>query len=153
MIAIHRNEAIEVRYQSLFQPAPSCCWIAPHTIGIHEFRWYTRAFCIPATNFKDFLLSRILDTHASKPSRKSNLAETNWHKEASLEIRSHPELSKSQKKIIARHYGMLGGHTKKKVRKVRLDYALHRPGLVTNSSARYPQNQQITLLYKAGILQ
>jgi hypothetical protein len=151
--AIRRNEAIEVRYQSLSQPAPRWRWIAPHAIGFDGFRWHARAFCMSDTTFKDFLLSRILDTRGSKPSETNNLADTDWHEEASLEIGPHPDLSESQQKIIALDYGMHGGRTKIKVRKALLYYALRRLGLDTDPSAREPQDQQIVLLNKAEVLQ
>jgi len=151
--AIRRNEAIEVRYQSLSQPAPRWRWIAPHAIGFDGFRWHARAFCMSDTTFKDFLLSRILDTRGSKPSETNNLTDTDWHGEVSLEIGPHPDLSESQQKIIALDYGMHGGRTKIKVRKALLYYALRRLGLDTDPSARDPQDQQIVLLNKAEVLQ
>lgn len=151
--AIRRSEAIEVRYQSLSQPAPRWRWIAPHAIGFDGFRWHARAFCMSDTTFKDFLLSRILDTRGSKPSETNNLTDTDWHGEVSLEIGPHPDLSESQQKIIALDYGMHGGRTKIKVRKALLYYALRRLGLDTDPSARDPQDQQIVLLNKAEVLQ
>ena len=58
----------------------------------------------------------------------------------------HPELSESQKKVIALDYGMRDGKAKIKVRRALLYYALKRLGLDTDPGARKPQDQQIILL-------
>jgi hypothetical protein len=63
-----------------------------------------------------------------------------------LEIGPHPELSDTQKKVIALDYGMRGGRTKIQVRRALLYYALRRLGLDTDPGARKPQDQQIVLL-------
>ncbi len=151
--AIRRNESVEIKYQSLSSPEPRWRWIAPHAIGFDGFRWHIRAFCLTDKAFKDFLLSRILETHISKPSEANQLEDTDWHEKATLTIGPHPDLSESQKKVIALDYGMRGGRVKIKVRKALLYYALRRLGLDTDPSAREPKDQQIVLLNKTEVLQ
>ncbi|HHK73595.1 MAG TPA: WYL domain-containing transcriptional regulator, partial [Rhizobiales bacterium] len=60
--AIRNCEAIEVKYQSLTRPEPRWRWIAPHALAFDGFRWHARAFCEVSNSFKDFLLSRMLET-------------------------------------------------------------------------------------------
>ena len=144
--AIRRSEAIEVKYQSLSRPEPSWRWIAPHAIGFDGFRWHTRAFCKTDEVFKDFLLSRILKTRGVEASEVTDEADADWQEHVTLEIGPHPELSESQKKVIALDYGMRGGKAKIKVRRALLYYALKRLGLDTAPGARKPQDQQIVLL-------
>ena len=148
--AIRRFEAIEVKYQSLSRPEPRWRWIAPHAIGFDGFRWHTRAYCFTDNSFKDFLLSRIIETRGTKPSEVVPDADTDWNEQVTLEIGPHPELSDTQKKVIALDYGMQGGRTKIQVRKALLYYALRRLGLDTAPSARPPQDQQIVLLNDQG---
>ena len=144
--AIRRSEAIEVKYQSLSRPEPSWRWIAPHAIGFDGFRWHTRAFCKTDEVFKDFLLSRILQTRGVESSGRRDADDSDWQGLITLEIAPHPELSESQKKVIALDYGMRGGKAKIKVRRALLYYALRRLGLDTDPAARQPQDQQIVLL-------
>ncbi len=144
--AIRRSEAIEVKYQSLSRPEPRWRWIAPHAIGFDGFRWHTRAFCLTDQSFKDFLLSRIIKTRGTKPSEAEPGADADWKERVTLEIGPHPELSDTQKKIIALDYGMHGGKVQIPVRRALLYYALKRLGLDTNLAARSPQDQQIVLL-------
>ena len=149
--AIRRSEAIEVKYQSLSRPEPRWRWIAPHAIGFDGFRWHTRAFCLTDKSFKDFLLSRIIETRGTKPSEISAEGDADWNEHVTLEIGPHPELSETQQKVIALDYGMRSGRATIPVRKALLHYALKRLGLDTDPSARRPQDQQIVLLNKSAI--
>ena len=144
--AIRRHEAIEVKYQSLSNPEPRWRWIAPHAIAFDGFRWHTRAFCMTDECFKDFLLSRMIEIRDTTPSDVGNEADADWNKQITLEIGPHPQLSDTQKKVIALDYGMRGGKAKIKVRRALLYYALRRLGLDTDPAARRPQDQQIVLL-------
>lgn len=149
--AIRRSEAIEVRYQSLSRPEPRWRWIAPHAIGFDGFRWHTRAFCLTDQSFKDFLLSRIIETRGTKPSEIGADGDADWNEQVTLEIGPHPELSDTQQKVIALDYGMRGGKAKIPVRKALLYYALKRLGLDTDPAARRPQDQQIVLINRTQV--
>ncbi|MGI9128051.1 MAG: WYL domain-containing protein [Roseomonas sp.] len=144
--AIHRSEAIEVKYQSLSRPEPRWRWIAPHAIGFDGFRWHTRAFCLTDQSFKDFLLSRIMETGGTRPSEIAADGDREWNETVTLVIGPHPELSETQKKAIAMDYGMRDGKARIEVRRALLYYALRRLGLDTAPNARRPADQQIVLL-------
>lgn len=150
--AIRRSEAIEVKYQSLSQPEPRWRWIAPHAIGFDGFRWHTRAFCLTDQSFKDFLLSRIIETRGTEPSELGADDDADWNEQVTLEIGPHPELSETQQKVIALDYGMRSGRAKISVRKALLYYALKRLGLDTDPAARQPQDQQIILLNRQAVV-
>jgi predicted DNA-binding transcriptional regulator YafY len=149
--AIHRSEAIEVKYQSLSRPEPRRRWIAPHAIGFDGFRWHTRAFCLTDQSFKDFLLSRIMETGGTRPSEIGADGDSEWNEMVTLEIGPHPDLSETQQKVIALDYGMRGGRAHISVRKALLYYALKRLGLDTDPAARLPKDQQIILLNGAEL--
>jgi predicted DNA-binding transcriptional regulator YafY len=149
--AIRRAEAIEVRYQSLSRPEPRWRWIAPHAIGFDGFRWHARAFCLTDQSFKEFLLSRIIETRGTKPSEVSADGDADWNEQVTLEIGPHPDLSETQQRVIALDYGMKGGKAKIPVRKALLYYALKRLGLDTDPAARRPQDQQIVLLNREAV--
>jgi len=148
--AIRRAEAVEVKYQSLSRPEPRWRWISPHAIGFDGFRWHARAFCEEDQTFKDFLLSRILETRNTKMSDAAASSDTDWNEAVILEIGPHPELSETQKKVIELDYGMRGGKVEIRVRRALLYYALKRLGLDTAPTARRPEDQQIVLLREAS---
>ena len=120
-------------------------------IGFDGFRWHTRAFCKTDEVFKDFVLSRILQTRGVEASAVTDTEDADWQEHVTLEIGPHPELSESQKKVIALDYGMRGGKAKIKVRRALLYYALKRLGLDTDPGARKPQDQQIVLLQPSEV--
>jgi hypothetical protein len=144
--AIRRAEAIEIKYQSLSRPEPKWRWIDPHAIGFDGFRWHTRAYCEIDQTFKDFLLSRILETRGTRASEVDRSDDHGWHEEVVLEIGPHPELSETQKKVIALDYGMKSGRAHIRVRRAFLYYTLKRLGLDGEAAGRRPQDQQIVLL-------
>ena len=146
LAAIRENQAVEIKYQSLSSDDPRWRWIAPHAIGFDGFRWHARAFCEASRSFKDFLLSRIIEVKSTRQSEVSSNDDTDWNELVTLEIGPHPELSVSQKRIIALDYGMREGRAQIKVRKALRYYALRRLGLDTPVGARRPQDQQIVLL-------
>jgi predicted DNA-binding transcriptional regulator YafY len=150
--AIRRSETLEVKYQSFSRPEPRWRWIAPHAIGFDGFRWHTRAFCLTDQSFKDFLLSRIIETRGTKPSEVGPGADADWNEQVTLEIGPHPELSDTQQRVIALDYGMRGGRAKIPVRRALLYYALKRLGLDTDPTARRPQDQQIVLINRKELL-
>lgn len=144
--AIRQCEAVEIRYQSLSTSEPRWRWITPHALGFDGFRWHARAFCGADRTFKDVLLSRILETRATKPGEIEASADIDWQDEVTLEIGPHPGLSDAQKKVIALDYGMRDGKVRVKVRKALLYYTLKRLGLDIDPNSRAPQDQQIVLL-------
>ncbi|RWO03311.1 MAG: WYL domain-containing protein [Mesorhizobium sp.] len=144
--AINRSEAVEVKYQSLSRPEPRWRWVTPHAFGFDGFRWHARAFCELDRTFKDFLLSRILNTRGTRPGDIPPDADAEWNELVTLEIGPHPDLSEDQKRVIALDYGMRGGMTQIKVRRALLYYTLKRLGLDTDPAARAPRDQQIVLL-------
>ena len=150
--AIRLSKAIEIKYQSLSRPEPRWRWVAPHAIGFDGFRWHARAFCETDQTFKDFLLSRILETRATRLSDVTLEPDTDWQEQVILEVGPHPDLSDTQKKVIALDYGMRGGKAQIPVRRAFLYYALKRLGLDTDPAARRPQEQQIVLLNRKEVI-
>lgn len=144
--AIKRKEALEVLYQSMSSPDPSWRWIAPHALVFDGFRWHARAHCVRSGEFKDFVVSRIGETRASKASDVAASRDVDWHCDVDLVIAPHPELSVGQRKAIELDYAMEGGRATIPVKRALLYYALKRLGLDTDPSARRPQDQQIILL-------
>jgi hypothetical protein len=144
--AIRRGDMIEIKYQSLSRPEPRWRWLAPHALGFDGFRWHARAYCETDQTFKDFLLSRILETRGTRKSVIRPGADRDWHQHVVLEVGPHPDLSEMQKKVIALDYEMRGGKARIRVRRAFLYYALKRLGLDSDAKARRPQDQQIVLL-------
>ncbi len=146
VIAIRRREAVEVRYQSMSSPDPEWRWIAPHALAFDGFRWHARSFCEKSGEYRDFVISRIIETRQSRSTQMQTAADADWDEIVQLEIGPHPALSQNQKRVIELDYGMQNGRVVIPVRRALLYYALKRLGLDTDPAARKPQDQQIILL-------
>ena len=154
--SVDHAQAIEIRYQSMSTAVPSWRWIEPHAYAFDGLRWHVRAFCRKDGIFKDFLLSRIMETRKDQqpdPANSSGEQDADWHSEVTLVIAPHPDLSEGQKQAICLDYGMEDeGRTEITVRKSMLYYSLKRLGLDTDPTARRAQDQQIVLLNRDEIL-
>jgi len=151
VIAIRRREAVEVRYQSMSSPDPEWRWIAPHALAFDGFRWHARSFCEKSDEFRDFVISRILETRQTRAAKKQAVSDVAWEEVVTLKVGPHPDLSPNQKRVIELDYGMEKGISTIQVRRALLYYALKRLGLDTDPSARKPQDQQIVLLNSASL--
>lgn len=146
VIAIRRREAVEVRYQSMSSPDPEWRWIAPHAFAFDGFRWHARSFCEKSGEYRDFVISRIIEIRQSRSTQMQTAADADWDEIVQLEIGPHPALSQNQRQVIELDYGMQNGRVVIPVRRALLYYALKRLGLDTDPAARKPQDQQIILL-------
>lgn len=150
--ALIDKKALAITYQSLSRPDPSERVIEPHALAFDGFRWHARAFCRNDLIFKDFLLSRVLQTGEMSERQSDPANDHAWHEEVILEVGPHPDLSETQKRVFAMDYGMIDGVANISVRRALLYYALKRLGLDTDPGARRPQDQQIVLLNRDRIL-
>lgn len=144
-----RHEAIEVLYQSMSAPDPEWRWIAPHALAFDGFRWHARSFCEKSGEYRDFVISRILETRQTRAAKKQAVSDAAWEEVVELEVGPHPDLSPNQRRVIELDYGMKNGSVTIPVRRALLYYALKRLGLDTDPSARKPQDQQIVILNDA----
>jgi hypothetical protein len=141
-----RHEAIEVLYQSMSAPDPEWRWIAPHALAFDGFRWHARSFCEKSAEYRDFVISRILETRQTRTASKPAAPDVAWEEMVELKVGPHPDLSANQKRGVELDYGMENGSVTIPVRRALLYYALKRLGLDTDPSARKPQDQQIVLI-------
>lgn len=151
VIAIRRREAIHILYQSMSAPDPEWRWISPHALAFDGFRWHARSYCEKSGEFRDFVISRIMETRQTRPTVDPLASDNAWNKLVELHIGPHPELSTNQKRVVELDYGMDNGQVTILVRQALLYYALKRLGLDTDPAARKPQDQQIILLNREAI--
>ena len=152
VITIRRHEAIEVFYQSMSSPDPEWRWIAPHALAFDGFRWHTRSFCEKSGEYRDFVISRIIEARQTRTAGQPITSDAAWQEMVELEIGPHPELSPNQRRVIELDYGMTDGQVKIPVRRALLYYALKRLGLDTDPAARRAQDQQIVLLNRKSVI-
>lgn len=153
LTAIRERRSLDVCYQSMNTMRPDPVWrrITPHAFGYDGFRWHTRAFCHLENRFKDFLLPRILEAGSFSNPVALGDKDTLWQEHVGIEISPHPQLTDSQKKVVAKDYGMADGSMILRVRHAMLFYVLKRLGLLGDPEKEDPRRQHIVVLNKEDV--
>jgi predicted DNA-binding transcriptional regulator YafY len=122
--AANAKQALEIKYQSMNpnRPEPVWRWIVPHAFCSDGLRWHVRAFCNIDHKFKDFLISRILETKGSQAADVDATKDLQWHSFFDVTLISNPAYSESLQKTIAQDYGMKHGKITMPVRYALLYY-------------------------------
>ncbi|MBR0878549.1 transcriptional regulator [Bradyrhizobium liaoningense] len=125
MLASARGgHSIEILYQSMNAKRSEPMWrrISPHAFGSDGLRWHVRAYCHIDEKFKDFILSRCLDSRA--PGRAGGFASEDrfWNTRFSVQLAPNPRLTKGQKEIVAQDFAMEHGKVAVPVRCALLYY-------------------------------
>lgn len=143
--AIRLSRALKVRYQSFSEPSPSARTLTPHALVNDGFRWHMRAYCHKNADFRDFLLSRILEIVGSDADQDRGHDDHAWHHVVKLVLAPHPLLEEAHRAVIELDYGMEGGECTLDCRQALLFYALQQLGLADEVSGKAAKTQQITL--------
>ena len=146
--AVRDAKSIEVFYQSMNRERPDPIWrrITPHAFGYDGFRWHARAYCHLTHKFKDFLLPRILDVRNRDEPGGTGDEDWLWNNHFDVIIGPHPDLTDSQKKVIAKDYGLDHGSGVLSVRYAMLFYVLKRLGLLGDAAKQSARTQHIVTL-------
>lgn len=146
--AVRDHRSIDVHYQSMSKDRPDPLWrrITPHAFGYDGFRWHVRAYCHVTDKFKDFLLPRILGVGEMGEGGADSLQDGLWQERFGVEIGPHPDLTASQKAVVAKDFGMKGGSFILTVRYAMLFYVLKRLGLLGDAAKQPARSQHIVVL-------
>lgn len=140
--------SVEILYQSMNKVRPDPIWrqITPHAFGYDGFRWHTRAYCHLEYRFKDFLLPRILKVGSKGEPGATGEQDWLWNNYFDVLIGPHPDLTESQKKVVARDYGFDHGNGVLSVRYAMLFYVLKRLGLLSDAAKQSARTQHIVTI-------
>lgn len=140
--------SVEVFYQSMNKVRPDPIWrrITPHAFGHDGFRWHVRAYCHLEHKFKDFLLPRILEVGAKGDPGATGEQDWLWNNYFDVAIGPHPDLTESQKRVVAKDYGLDHGDGVLSVRYAMLFYVLKRLGLLGDAAKQSAHTQHIVTI-------
>lgn len=126
--AIRGGQSLEVHYQSMNAARTTPEWrrITPHALGNDGLRWHVRSFCHLDHKFKDFILSRCIQTRDFGLPGATTKDDTLWHDRFEVALIPNPALNTSQQSIVAQDYEMQNGRAEIVVRKALLYYFLKR---------------------------
>lgn len=121
---VMEGRAVEIEYISMSKKRPNALWrwITPHAFGHDGLRWHVRAFCHTSRKFKDFVVSRCVDTRHTDAAAASPEADEHWNAVFPVILIPNPLLSEQQQKVISSEYGMADGRLTIHVRHAMLYY-------------------------------
>ncbi len=148
---VREARSIDIHYQSMSRTRPDPVWrrISPHAFGYDGFRWHARAYCHLDHVFKDFLLPRILGVGAIGESGAPREQDELWQSRFDVVIGPHPDLTASQKAVVAKDYGLEKGRGVLTVRYAMMFYVLKRLGLLGDAAKDDARRQHIVVVNRA----
>ncbi|MGL3710481.1 WYL domain-containing protein [Leptospirillum ferriphilum] len=120
--AIRDHSEIEVTYQSMRRPSATKRWIAPHSLAFDGARWHMRSWCHDSSMFRDFVLTRVQEIHARRPSEIDGSKDTDWHTYVLVVIEPRPDLTVGQRDSVMTDFGMQNGKLVKTIRRALVQY-------------------------------
>lgn len=142
--AIREGAGVRVLYQSMSRPEPLRRSLTPHALAHDGFRWHVRAFCHERSEFRDFVIARVLELESAEPTGPGAEADVDWATEVELVLVPHPKLAKAKRRAIELDYGMLDGEARLTCRKALLFYVLRHLGL-DRAETDSPEAAQVVL--------
>lgn len=143
--AIREACSLKVRYQSFSASEPSVRLLTPHALVNDGYRWHMRAYCHMREDFRDFLLSRILEIVGSEADQERSQDDLMWHRMVRLILAPHPLLEDTHRIVTELDYGMQDGECILECRQALLFYVLQQLGLLEEDPAKPAKAQQIIL--------
>ena len=142
---VRDRRSIEILYQSMNATRPEPEWrrISPHAFGNDGLRWHARAFCHIDLKFKDFILSRCVDTRSFDKAGAVAADDKYWMEYFAVSLCPNPKLSDSQQEVIARDFTMQNGEVVVPVRRALLYYFSKRLRLDLADSINDPREAPV----------
>ncbi|EKN3687214.1 helix-turn-helix transcriptional regulator [Serratia proteamaculans] len=149
--AIRESETVQVIYQSMSDPEGSKRTLTPHSLVHDGYRWHTRAWCHKRREFRDFLLSRIVQAQNAGPDAERTNCDTAWNTYIKVILIAHPGLRSAQRSLIETDYAMNDGEIHLECRQALLHYLLFQLNLTEVQSNQSPEALQLALKNKDEI--
>lgn len=141
--AISGGMALDIEYQSVTRQERTTRQVSPHAFGHDGMRWHVRAYCHLNSEFRDFVIGRILQAGGLCASNVRGLRDEEWERELNLVLVPHPELTAAQKRGIEFDYAMRNGKVVMPCRQAMLYYTLYKLGLEKNGHPREGHRQVV----------
>jgi hypothetical protein len=148
---IRERKILKIEYQPMSTGAADMRAISPHALGFDGFRWHARAFCHQHSDFRDFVLARILKIALEDASGIDPATDMDWNQFVEAVIVPGADLSASQQRVIELDYGMEHGRLVLRVREALLFYFLRHLGLLYGADD-VPPTDQIALANRAELM-
>ena len=133
--AIRNRKKLTVIYRSLSgRGSNEARILEPHSLINTGTRWHFRAYNEETYDFRDFVLSRVLDAKLLDEDAESSAQyDDDWMELVSLKLTPHPKLSEEQRIILMTDYSAKDNVIEIEVRRALIGYVLQRLSVDTTS--------------------
>ncbi len=152
--AIHGRRKLKVAYRSLsVSERPAARVLEPHTLVNTGLRWHVRAYHEETCDFRDFVLSRIVEAAClDEPAASGMQYDDDWEETVSLRLAPHAGLDAARRASLLLDYGVADAPIEIAVRRALLGYLLQRLNIdTTPDHAMNPEVFQLMLLNRDEI--
>jgi predicted DNA-binding transcriptional regulator YafY len=141
--AIQMGGSIKVNYQSL--TSTGIRTICPHALAHDGYRWHVRALSIERSEYRDYVLGRILSVSEPEICNADPSDDVEWRTMATLKLIAHPKLDKNEKETIGRDYKLKDGELAIETRLALAFYFIKRNNLDLRDDQISPKRAQLYL--------
>jgi len=152
--AIHGHRKLRVSYRSLSdRDSPQSRILEPHALVDTGLRWHVRAYSTETYDFRDFVLSRLLEAEClSDPAESSAEYDEDWAETVTLKLGPHAGLDMQKRASLLLDYGASDETIEMEVRRALIGYVLQRLSVdTTKDHSLNPQAYQLMLLNREEI--
>ncbi len=153
--AIRGQRKLRADYRSLSdRDAPAERILEPHTLVDAGLRWHVRAYSEATCDFRDFVLSRIVEAECLDTRAESSVQyDDDWVETVNLRLAPHAGLDQAKRASLLLDYGAAGeGVIQVNVRRALLGYVLQRLNIdTTPDHGMNPDACQLMLLNRDEI--
>lgn len=152
--AIYQKSKLSILYASLSDnEREKSRIIEPHSLVNTGLRWHVRAYNENSFDFRDFVLSRILEAEVLQEKAASTADyDEDWTETLTLELAPHPKLSPRQQLNLLVDYSEDGGNIRLNIRRALLGYALRSLAVdTTNDQSLNPNAFQLVLVNREEV--
>ena len=152
--AIHGRRKLRVSYRSLSNRGRGARRVLePYTLIDTGLRWHVRAYSDDTCDFRDFVLSRVMEAQCLETAAESSEQyDDDWVEQVNLKLAPHSGLDAARRESLLLDYGASGGVIEVGVRRALLGYLLQRLNIdTTPDHTLNPHAHQLMLLNRDEI--
>ncbi|MEE9446495.1 MAG: WYL domain-containing protein [Arenicellales bacterium] len=152
--AIFQGKKLSIHYASLSERGDGLTrLIEPHSLVNTGVRWHVRAYNEDSFDFRDFVLSRMLDAKLSDEAAESSQEyDEEWMESIDLKLSPHPQLSAQQQLNILADYSEDGTRIEFSLRRALIGYVLNALSVdTTEDQSLNPNAHPLVLLNRDEI--
>lgn len=127
--------------------------LEPHALVNTGLRWHVRAYCQQSYEFRDFVLSRFVESELLEQAAESSpMYDDDWIELITLKLAPHPLLSESKQNSLLIDYNAKNKVIELDIRRALVGYSLHRLSVdTTTDHSLNPNAYQLVLLNRDEI--